>query len=224
MHCGGLSESLSRVPQAARRGLRGERPTGEGRRWATPAGLVRGATIVGLVLALAGCGSSGSSGTTAAESTSPTGDQTTGNPGSSASVEVGGAASGTFDEVNDCSTTRGYGAGMIISMGGTLGGSPATLTFDQDTFTPGTYTYPADTVPAVGTELRSDIVYDNNVTKGSWQLFTINPPSLVGDAGGTVAVTESGGSLDVKVDAKYGTTDASGPLVLEGEITCPEVP
>ncbi len=178
------------------------------------------------IVFLAACGGSSSSESSSDENeatatTMETTMETSGETSSTASISASGAASGTFDTVTDCSTTRGGGEMLVITVSGSLDGSPATLTIDQETFTPDAYVYPLATFPAPGTELSSDVAYDNDTTKGAWQFFPVQPAGLRGDAGGTIGIVEkSGDILDVTIDAKYGTTDASGPLALKGELTC----
>lgn len=165
----------------------------------------------------------GSSSTISANSSSSTGTEATSTlEPIGGSVTVGGPAHGKFETVTDCSASRGNGAGLIVALAGTLGGASARLTFDQDTFTPGTYRYPASSPPPPGTELRSDLLFDDYASNPkTWQLYPIEPPSQVGRAGGSITIVETAGNtLDVTVDAKYGTSDKGGPVRVKGVVRC----
>jgi hypothetical protein len=133
--------------------------------------------------------------------------------------------SGVFDTITNCSITRGAGQMLIITLTGTLDGSAATLTLDQNVFSPGVVVYPATPLPAADKELRSDIGFTTDTSKGSWRFYSFLPADAVGGGGGTIGVVETNGdTLDVTIDAKYGTTDASGPVNVKGEFTCTESP
>jgi len=179
---------------------------------------VGAALVASSVLVLAGCGG-GKSGA-AVTTTQPTVPAAVGD----ASLAASGAVAGVFDRVTDCSVSRGGGHGLIIVVKGTLGGSAATLTIDQDPFAAGVYTYPRTTASASVSDLGSDVTYDHGGA-GAWHFYPVQPAGLVGGAGGRISVAEKKGDmLDATVNAKFGTTDAKGPLVVEGDLTCNEQP
>lgn len=179
--------------------------------------------VVGLVLALTACGSS-SDGSSDSEASVTTTETAATAAGDQVSVTASGAASGSFDTVTNCTTSGGAGNGLLVQLAGTLDGSAATLTLDQDTFTPDVYVYPTASPPPSATELRSDITFDQDADKGSWQFFAVEPAGHEGESGGSIGIVETGDALDFTMDVKYGTTDASGPLTVKGEFTCTQTP
>jgi hypothetical protein len=175
--------------------------------------------VVALLASACGSPSTGDEETSSSTST----ETTSTSPPVGGSFTVTGAARGTFETVTDCSTTRGNGSGLIVALAGTLGGASARLTFDQDTFATGAYEYPAASPPLAGTELRSDILFDDYAANPrTWQLYPTEPAGQVGRAGGSIDVEASGKTLDVTVDARYGTTDKAGPVRVKGEVRCRE--
>jgi hypothetical protein len=183
--------------------------------------MLPGAALVAVsvsTLVLAGCGG-GKSGAVVTTTQPPVpvavGD---------ASLAASGPVAGVFDRVTECSVSRGGGRGLLVVVKGTLGGSAATLTIDQDPFAAGAYTYPRTSTPASAGDLGSDVIYDHRAT-GAWHFYPVQPAGLVGGAGGRISVVEKkDDTLDATVHAKFGTTDADGPLLVEGDLTCTEQP
>ncbi len=138
----------------------------------------------------------------------------------SGKVTVSGADTGSFDTVTQCSIAGGGSGLMFVQMTGSVGGQKATLSLDNVAFAPGTFNYPvADS--AVSPGMSADVVGEDPA-KGSWHFYSTVAPGLIGGYnGGVISVTEvNGDELHFTIGTDLGTTDATGPIHIQGELRC----
>ena len=120
--------------------------------------------------------------------------------------------------MTECSTVRGTGHKLLITLTGTLNGSPTILTLQQDPFVPGVWVFPHP-APKPDLELKSDI-------DSAWVFFSYSPANTPVGADGSIGIVETGGNtLHGRFHARYrGDAGTRRPLLVTGKFTCTETP